>query len=114
MGKNYLKSKKNEDLVVFPAKYADFQDVFDKHHADILLEHSHHNFAIDIENNKIPLFSSTYDYNRLKFNVLPEYINKIIAKRFIVLFKSLLKALILFTKKKNRGLRLCVDFYGLN
>ena len=35
-------------------------------------------------------------------------------KGFIVLFKSPLGAMVLFTKESDRGLRLCVDFQGLN
>ena len=35
-------------------------------------------------------------------------------KRFIVSFKSPSRAFVLFTKKNDRGLHLCVDFCSLN
>ena len=37
-----------------------------------------------------------------------------LVKRFITPFKSLLGTSVLFTNKKNRGLRFCVDYHGLN
>ena len=100
--------------VTFPPKYADFADVFGKHQADVLAEHSQHNLAIEIEKDKVLLFGPTYDYSMPKLKVLREYINKMLAKGFIVPSKSLLGAPVLFTKKSNGGLQLCVDFCGLN
>ena len=64
--------------------------MFDKTQLDMLPEHIQHDLAIETKNNKIPIFGLTYDYNRLKFKVLREYIDEILAKRFIVFSKSLL------------------------
>ena len=99
---------------VLPAKYADFADVFDKRRADVLPEHSQHDLAIEIEDNQVPPFSLTYDHSRTELEVLREYINNMLTKGFIVPSKSPSGALVLFTKKKDGGLRLCVDFRGLN
>lgn len=46
--------------------------------------------------------------------MLRKYINDMLAKRFIVLSKSLSGATFFFTKKKDKGLHLCADFCGLN
>ena len=46
--------------------------------------------------------------------MLCEYVNEMLAKRFIITFKSPLGTSVLFTNKKNGGLRLCVDYRGLN
>ena len=100
--------------VVLPEKYSDFADVFDKAKADVLLSHSRHDLAIKIENNKVPLFGPVYDHFKLELDVLREYIRDMCAKSFIVPFKSPFGAPILFTKKKDGGLRLCIDFQGLN
>ena len=43
-----------------------------------------------------------------------EYVNKMLAKWFITPSKSLLRASVLFTNKKDKDLRLCVDYHGLN
>ena len=102
--------KKKKDLVVFPAQYANFADVFDKRGADVLLAHTHYDLAIETEDNKISFFGLTYNHSKLKLEVLREYINEMLAKRFIVLSKSFLGAPILFTKKSDGGLRMCVDF----
>ena len=108
-----LEGKKVKDLV-FLAKYADFANVFDKCQADVLPEDSQYDLVIKIENNQVPSFGPTYDHSRTKLKVFCEYINNMLIKRFIVLLKSPSKALVLFTKKKNGGLCLCIDFYGLN
>ena len=91
--------------VVLPEKYSNFADVFDKTKANILSGHSRHDLAIKTENNKIPSFESIYNHSQLKLDILHEYIKDMYAKGFIVLFKSLSGAPILFTKKKNGGIK---------
>ena len=105
---NALGGKKVEDLV-FLAKYADFADVFDKCQTDVLPEHSQYDLAIEIENNQIPPFGPIYDHSKTKLEVLREYINNMLTKKLIVFLKSPLGAPVLFTKKKNSELCLCVD-----
>ena len=100
--------------VVLPKKYLDILDRFDKAWADRLPQHKQHNLDIELEADKQPLFGPIYDFSRLKLDVLCEYINKILAKRFITPSKSLLRALMLFTNKKDRDLRLWVDYRSLN
>ena len=107
-----------EDLgssqVVLPKKYLDFSDIFDKARADILPQHSQHNLAIELEADKQPLFGPIYDFSRPELDMLREYINKMLAKRFITPFKSFLRAFVLFTNKKDKGLCLCNDYRSLN
>ena len=78
------------------------------------MQYSQHNLAIDLEIDKQQLFGSIYDFSRPKLDVLCEYVNEILAKRFITLSESPLKALILFTNKNNRGLCLCINYHSLN
>lgn len=96
--------------VILLMQYANYVDIFNKSYKNILPEHTQHNLAIKTEDNKIFFFSPTYDHSKLKLKVLRDYINNILAKKFIRLFKSLSKALVFITKKNNRKLRLCVDF----
>ena len=76
------------DPITLPPKYADFADVFDKHCANILAEHSQHDLAIEIEGDKVPLFGLTYDHSKPELKVFCEYINEMLEKGFIVPSKS--------------------------
>ena len=82
--RNGAESDKEENPVVFPAQYADFADVFNKRRADVLPEHTQHDLAIETENEKILPFGLTYDHSRLELDVLQEYIDEMLAKRFRV------------------------------
>ena len=96
--------------VILPKKYSDFADVFNMFKANVLPAHSRHDLAIKMEDNTVLLFGPVYDYFKLELDVLREYIRDMCAKSFIVPSKSPSEASVLFTKKKNGGLRLCVDF----
>lgn len=89
-------------------------NIFDKCWADILSEHSQHNLVIKIEGDQIPPFGLIYDHSKSELEVLCEYINDMLEKKFIIFSESPLEAPILFTKKSDRGLYLYVDFCGLN
>ena len=114
VGTGGVPGPKVDKPLVLPAQYADYADVFNKQRADVLPEHSQHDLAIETEDNKIPPFGPTYDHSRLELDVLREYINDMLAKRFICPSKSPSGAPVLFTKKSDGGLRMCVDFRGLN
>ena len=99
---------------MLPKKYLCFLDVFDKAQADVLPQHSQHNLAIELEADKQPLFGPIYDFSRLELDVLCEYVNEMLAKKFITPFKSFLEASVLFTNKKDGGLHLCIDYRSFN
>ena len=99
---------------MLPKQYLNFSDVFDNIQVDILLQHNQHNLAIKLESDKQSLFDLIYNLSKSKFDVLCEYINKILAKGFIILFKSFLRAFVLFINKKSGGLHLYIDYFGLN
>ena len=56
------------------------------------------------------LFRPLYNLFEYKLSVLKKYINKNLKSEFIARSKSLAEALILFIKKKNGSLRLCVNY----
>ena len=99
---------------VLPEKYLNFSDIFDKVRADKLPCHSEHNLAIETEKGKQLPFSPTYDHSQFELDILCKYINEMLGKRFIVPSKSPSGAPVLFTKKKNGGLHLCVNYRSLN
>ena len=99
---------------ILPKKYLDFSDVFDKVRADKLLHHSKHNLAIETEKDKQLLYGPIYDHSQLELDVLCKYVNEMLEKKFIIPSKLLAGVLVLFTKKKDSGLRLCVNYRSLN
>ena len=90
--------------VILSKKYLDFLDIFDKVWADVLLQHSQHNLAIELKIDKQLFFGLIYNFSRPELDVLYEYINKMLAKKFITPFKSFLRASMLFTNKKDGDL----------
>ena len=78
-----------------------------------LLPHAPHDHAIETSNDQ-PLFSLIYLLSAVELDVLKKYIENNLEKGFIVPSMSSVEAPILFTKKKDKGLRLCIDYQGLN
>ena len=99
--------------VIFPVKYAEFADVFSLTLVRKLPSRAPHNHAIEIKNSQ-PLFGPIYLLSAVELDVLKKYIKDNLEKGFIVPSTSPAEASILFTKKKNRDLWLCVDYQGLN
>ena len=100
----------NKSAVVLLKKYSDFANVFSKTNADILPEHSMYDLAIETEKGKIPPFGPVYNHSGIELQTLRDYINMILAKSFIILSKVPFRAPVLFPKKKNSGLHLCVSY----
>ena len=92
-------------------KYSNFADVFDKDNANRLPEYSQYNLAIEIEKRKQPFFGPVYDKSLTKLEVFCDYVNIILAKRFIQLLKFLSGASVFFVPKKDEKLRLCINFW---
>jgi len=55
-----------------------------------------------------------YNLSQEELATLKEYINENLAKNFIQHSKSLANVPILFVKKKDGSLRMCIDYRGLN
>jgi transposase InsO family protein len=97
-----------------PAKYAEFADVFSKVQADKLPEHRQYDCPIDLLPDTTPPTGPTYPMSEPESKALREYIDENLAKGFIRHSKSSAGAPVLFVKKKDGSLRLCVDYRGLN
>jgi hypothetical protein len=97
-----------------PEKYKDFQDVFDKQQADILPEHRQYDCPIDLKPGTQPPFGPLYGLSEPELKALKEYLEENLDKGFIRPSKSPASSPILFVKKKDGSLRLCVDYRGLN
>ena len=66
--------------------------------------------GIELEEEKQPPHGPLYNLSQAEMDVLKGYLNDMLAKGWIRHSKSLARAPILFAKKKDGGLRLCVDY----
>ena len=95
--------------------YSDFADVFSEVKALVLLERNKLNkHAIDLEDNKQPPYGLIYSLGPMELETLKTYIKTHLKTGFIRPSKSPAGAPILFDKKSDGSLRLCVDYRGLN
>jgi len=95
-------------------QYQDYKGIFEKKNVDTLLEYQPYDCAIDLEERAQHPFEPIYNLSQNELLALQKYIDKNLEKRFIQHSKSLDGALILFVKKKDGSLHMCVDYHGLN
>ena len=104
----------NPDLEGVPHFYHKFSDVFSKKKADTLAPHQDCNLKIEIdETAKLPL-DPIYSLSQSGLTTLWEFIDENVANGFIWMSNSPFRAPVLFVKKKDGSLHLCVDFCWLN
>ena len=97
------------------AEYSDYSDVFLEKNAAELPENTGINkHAIKLEEGKQPPFGHIYSLGPVELETLKTYIKINLANGFICPSKSLAGAPILFDKKPDGSLRLCVDYWDLN
>ena len=101
-------------MYIWPSKYQDFSDVFDKVKAKTLLEHRPYDCPIDLQLEKEPPWGLIYNLSPLELKALREYIEENLASGFIQHSRSPCGAPIFFVKKKDGSLHLVVDYRGLN
>ena len=97
---------------VIPSEYSDLAHVFSEDAANTLPEHGHHDLCL--ETTGTPPFGPLYNLSQNELEVLREYIADNLAKGFIQPSTSSAGAPVLFVKKGDAKLRLCVDYRGLN
>src|SRR5258708_5474390 len=97
-----------------PGKYHEFSDLFVDKEATELPPHCSHDIKIELEHGKSPPFGPIYSLTDKEKEVLWAYLADNLAKGFIRPSTSLAASPILFVKKGNGSLRLCVDYHGLN
>ena len=96
-------------------KYLDFTNFFLEEKALVLPECTKLNkHVIDLEKGKQLPYKPIYSLDPMELETLKTYIKTHLKTVFIWSFKSSASALILFDKKLNGSLRLCVDYWGLN
>jgi len=113
-GRSASVSTDDPDLSTIPTEYHDFADVFSKSKADTLAPHRPYDLKIDLEDGASPPIGPMYSLSQSELGTLREFIDEHINIGFIRPSKSPHGAPVLFIRKKDGSLRLCVDFRGLN
>jgi len=102
------------DLSSIPEEYHKYADVFSKSKAETLAPHHPYDLRIYLEKDFHPLVGTIYSLSKFEQETLKEFIDENLTNRFIRSTSSPHRAPVLFVKKKDRSLWLCVDFCGLN
>jgi len=102
------------DLDIVPPEYRDYADVFSKAKASELPPHHDYDLKINLEEGTSPPLGTLYSLSPVELSALQTFIDENLNTGFIRPTASSHAALVLFMKKKDGSLRLCVDFQGLN
>lgn len=102
------------DLSAVPLVYCEYADVFSKSKASILAPHREFDLKIDLKEGTQPLLGTLYSLSQIELKALRKFIDEHLAMGFIHPSSSAHAAPVLFVRKKDGSLRLCVDFRGLN
>jgi len=111
---NSAKLTEAPDLSNIPSKYYEFADIFSKTKADVLTSHCSYNLQINLEEGAQPPVGPIYSLSTSEQEALKKFIEKNLNMDFIQPISSPHSALVLFIKKKDGSLCLCIDFCSLN
>jgi len=102
------------DLDIVPPEYRDYVDVFSKAKASGLPLHRDYDLKIDLKEGTSPPLGTLYSLSPVELSALQTFIDENLNTGFIRPTTSSHAAPVLFIKKKDGSLCLCVDFRGLN
>ena len=102
------KDKESSDKFV-PPQYHDFARTFAAGEAKTLPQHRSYDLRIETENDELPPPGKLYNMSQTELKALKDYIDDMLDKGFIRASSSPIGAPVLFAKKKDGSLRLCVD-----
>lgn len=97
-----------------PSEYHDFEDLGSIDDARTLPSHGAQDLALDIEPGASPPYQPLYSLSATELEILRKYLADYLQRGWIRHSRSPAGAPILFAKKKDGTLRLCVDYRGLN
>ena len=111
---NSAKLAEASDLSNVSSKYHEFTNVFSKTKDEVLAPHQPYDLKINLEEDAQPPVGPIYSLSASEQEALKEFIEENLNTGFIRPTSSPHGAPVLFVKKKDGSLRLCVDFRGLN
>ena len=100
--------------MAIPEEYQDFLPLFDEVVARELPLHRPCDYTMPLKEGFTPSFGPIYSLNRVELATLHEWIKDNLDKGFFRSSSSPAGTLVLFAKKADGSLRLCVDYRGLN
>ena len=111
---NSTKLAEVSDLSNVPSDYHEFANIFSKTKAKTLPPPHLYDLKINLKEGAQYLVGPIYSLSASEEEALKEFIEENLNMGFIRPISSLHGAPVLFVKKKDGSLCLCVDFYGLN
>ena len=102
------------DLSTISPKYYKFINVFSKAKVEILVLYHFYNLQIKLENREKPPIRTIHLLSAVDQEILKEFVCKNLNMRFIQPISFSHRALVLFVKKKDRSLYLCINFWELS
>jgi len=107
-------SSEGLDLSGVPSDYHKFADVFNKEKASQLPPHRPYDLKIDLEEGSAPPLGTIYPLSPAELEALRKFLDENITTGLLRSSSSPHGAPVLFVKKKDGSLCLCVDLRGLN
>ena len=108
-----IKDKSNIKIIISEI-LKEFADLTDENKTYELFDHESDDHAINLKSDKKFSYDSIYSLSKDEFKILRAYLNKHLKNEFIRFFIFSIGALILFVKKKNETLKLCVNYKDFN
>jgi len=102
------------ELTSVPPEYCNYADVFSKAKASELPPHCDYDLKINLEEGASPPLVTLYSLSPVELTALQTFIDENLATGFIRPTASSHTPPVLFIKKKDSSLQLCVNFWGLN
>ena len=100
--------------VTVPPEYHKYLPLFRKVNADQLPPHRPYDHQIELQEGFMPPFGPLYSLSRPELEALQDWLQENLSKGFIRASSSSAGSPILFVKKSDGSLRLCVDYRALN
>src|SRR5258705_6419715 len=97
-----------------PREYLEFCEVFSGEKANILAPHRPYDLKINLEEGTKPFHGLIYSLSPPELTALREFLEENVRNGFIHPSKSPWGSPVLFVKKKDGSLHLCIDFRALN
>ena len=110
-----LKIKKKSNIKITISEILKkFVEIIEKNKIYKLSNHESDDHSINLKSNKKFLYDFIYFLSENELTILRIYFDKHLKNDFIRFFTFLVEIFILFVKKKNESLRLCVNYRDLN
>ena len=100
---------------VISSEYHDFLNVFSKKLVDVFLSHRKHDYTIELKSEiEKSNYALLYNMSEDELLLKKKYLEENLKKKFLTTSSVFFAFSILFAKKSEKELRLCVDYRKLN